>query len=302
MRTALRTQLRTQLSPLRALGLTALLLQTSLACESSQVEPRVPEVIEAEASARPPRWELIWSDEFDAPEGTAIDSTKWVHDTGGHGWGNAQLEFNSDRTSNVSHNGEGQLAITARREPLNGLEYSSGRVKTQGRFELQYGRVEALIKLPTGQGIWPAFWMLGADFPSVGWPDCGEIDIMEHRGQLRYESTGAVHGPGFSAGEAISGRQSSSEALSDDFHLFALEWTSSELRWFVDDQQFMSLSAEQLPKRSAWPFDKPYFLLMNVAVGGHYVGAPNEQTSFPQSMLIDYVRVYRDLNSSRGAQ
>ena len=269
-------------------------------CQSTPPPPRIPQVISPETRPQNDIWELSWSDEFNETEGTPINPEKWVHDLGGHGWGNAQLEDNTDQIDNVSHTGDGHLAITARAEQRIGNEYSSGRIKSQDRFEFQYGRVEARIKLPTGQGIWPAFWMLGNTIDQEGWPECGEIDIMEHRGQRPKESTGAIHGKGFSAGEAIGGRYLAKTPLHEDFHLFALEWSPTQLRWFVDEDLFLEVSPDQLPKGSSWPFRRPFFLLLNVAVGGHYVGNPDSTTRFPQRMLVDYVRVYQSLNSTEG--
>jgi beta-glucanase (GH16 family) len=231
----------------------------------------------------------VWSDEFDAPANTPLDPQFWTHDVGGDGWGNEQLEFDTDRIENVRHDGEGHLAIVARRESYQGREYTSARIKTQGLFTTQYGRVEARIKLPKGQGLWPAFWMLGQNFPTVGWPQCGEIDIMEFRGQNVTESTGAVHGPGFSAGQSIWGAQRSAGDLTEDFHVYAVERSRSSIVWSVDGEVFHRVSPEQVAQ---WPFDQPFFLILNVAVGGTYVGAPNAATQFPQTMLVDWVRVY----------
>ena len=271
-----------------------LLVLASFACApNNPPPPRVPKVIEPTELTATSEWTLTWSDEFNQGEGSPPDPEKWTYDLGGHGWGNAQLEENTDRLENVSHTGAGHLAITAIKERRPSNEYSSARIKTQGLFELQYGRVEARMKLPTGQGIWPAFWMLGATFEEEGWPDCGEIDIMEHRGQRVFESTGAVHGRGFSAGESIGGSFTAAEPLHEDFHDFVLEWSPDELRWYVDQERFLTVRPDQLPKDSAWPFQRPFFLLLNLAVGGHYVGAPDALTRFPQQLLIDYVRVYQ---------
>lgn len=251
--------------------------------------PRQPTVVEPETVIMPDERTLVWSDEFDAPADTPIDATKWTHDVGGEGWGNEQLEFDTDRVENARHDGEGNLAIVARRESFGGRDYTSARIKTQGLFATQYGRIEARIKLPKGQGIWPAFWMLGQNFPTVGWPQCGEIDIMEYRGQTVGESTGALHGPGYSAGQSIWGKQTAAGDLSADFHVFAVEWTRGSIVWSVDDQVFHRAAAEQVAQ---WPFDQPFFLILNVAVGGTFVGAPNAATQFPQTMLVDWVRVY----------
>jgi len=241
----------------------------------------------------PIEYTLIWQDEFDGPVDQSPDPNKWVFDIGGSGWGNNQLEFDTDRPENVSLDGGGNLRIIARKESYQGNAYTSGRIKTQGKFSHTYGRFEARIKLPVGQGIWPAFWMLGADFPTVGWPKCGEIDIMEYRGQVPSRVSGALHGPGYSGGSPLGGGYSLlSGGFNEDFHLFAVEWTKNSVSWFVDGHLYMTKNTGNLPAGTDWVFDHPFFILLNVAVGGGYVGPPNSSTIFPQTMLIDYVRVY----------
>lgn len=262
------------------------------ACGTEEPVPRQPVVVEPEAPVAPLERTLIWSDEFEAAAKTPIDASKWVHDVGGDGWGNEQLEFNTDRVDNAHHDGDGHLAIVARKETYRGRAYTSARINTQGRFSRQYGRIEARIRLPRGQGIWPAFWMLGGDFATAGWPDCGEIDIMEYRGQTPRESTGALHGPGYSAGQSIWGKQTAAGDLSSDFHVFAVEWRRGSIVWSVDDQVFHRVSAEQVPRGGRWAFENDFFIILNVAVGGTFVGSPNAATPFPSTMLVDYVRVY----------
>ena len=238
-----------------------------------------------------PRWTLVWSDEFEGPAGQLPNPANWVFDIGTD-WGNQQLEFDTDRPENVSLDGNGNLAITARRESYRGSGYTSGRIKTKGLFEQAYGRFEARIQLPVGQGVWPAFWMLGADFDTVGWPDCGEIDIMEYRGQEPSIVHGTVHGPGYSGGGGVTARYTLPGARFDTgFHEFAIEWSEEAIVWFVDGERFHVVDPADLPNR--WVFDHPFFILLNVAVGGGFVGPPDESTAFPQSMLIDWVRVYR---------
>jgi len=236
-------------------------------------------------------WTLAWSDEFDGLAGELPNPANWAFDIGTD-WGNAQLEYDTDRPENVSLDGNGNLAITARQEPYQGSAYTSGRIKTQGLFEQTYGRFEARIQLPTGQGIWPAFWMLGNDIDAVGWPECGEIDIMEYRGQEPSIVLGTIHGPGYSASAGVSGRYALQGARFDtDFHVFAIEWTDGGIAWFVDDYRYHSVDRNDPGGR--WVFDHPFFILLNVAVGGGFVGPPNESTTFPQTMLVDWVRVYR---------
>ncbi len=238
-----------------------------------------------------PVWTLEWSDEFDGPAGQPPNPAHWTFDIGTD-WGNRQLEYDTDRPENVSLDGDGNLAITARRESYRGSAYTSARIKTQGLFEQAYGRFEARIRLPTGQGIWPAFWMLGRDIDAVGWPECGEIDIMEYRGQEPTVVLGTVHGPGYSGADGIGARYALTGARFDtDFHEFAIEWTEDGIVWFVDGQRYHAVDRDDPSGR--WVFDHPFFILLNVAVGGNFVGPPNDATIFPQTMLVDWVRVYR---------
>ncbi|MDE2653377.1 MAG: glycoside hydrolase family 16 protein [Gemmatimonadota bacterium] len=239
-----------------------------------------------------PVWTLVWSDEFDGPAGQLPNSSNWTFDIGTD-WGNNQLEYDTDRPENVSLDGNGNLAITAREESYMGSAYTSGRIKTQGLFEQAYGRFEARIQLPTGQGIWPAFWMLGNDIGTVGWPECGEIDIMEYRGQEPSIILGTIHGPGYSGGGGVGNRYAlTGDRFDTGFHEFAIEWTESGIVWFVDGQRYHAVDPGDPDGR--WVFDHPFFILLNVAVGGGFVGPPNESTTFPQTMLVDWVRVYRN--------
>lgn len=243
---------------------------------------------------------LVWSDEFDGAAGESPDPAKWTFDLGDGcpnlcGWGNNELQTYTDRPENVSMDGEGHLVITARRETLNDRDYTSARIRTEGLFTQQYGRFEARMKLPRGQGLWPAFWMLGDDIRSVGWPDCGEIDIMEYRGQETDVVQGTVHGPGYSGGNSIGERYVLANADFDaGFHVFAIEWTDSRITWFVDGQAYFRVRPQDLGNRD-WVFDHPFFLIMNVAVGGNFVGPVGANVQFPQTMIIDWVRVYEAL-------
>jgi len=239
------------------------------------------------------RWELVWSDEFEGAAGSAPDPAKWDYDIGTD-WGNAQLEYDTDRPENVSLDGAGHLAITAREEPWLGRDYTSGRIHTNGHFAQQGGRFEARIRLPVGRGIWPAFWLLGGNFASVGWPACGEIDIMEYRGQEPRVLHGSLHGPGYSGGNALTSRfELSGGGFNWDFHVFAVEWTDDQITWIVDDTRYLTIRRGDLPQGGAWVFAHPFFIILNVAVGGHFVGSPDATTAFPQTMLVDWVRVYR---------
>jgi beta-glucanase (GH16 family) len=235
---------------------------------------------------------LLFEDEFEGPAGQLPDPERWAFDLG-TGWGNAQLEYDTDRPENVSLDGQGHLAITAREESYNGRDYTSGRIKTQGLFEQEYGRFEARIKLPVGRGIWPAFWLLGADFPQVGWPRCGEIDIMEYRGQEPRVLHGSLHGPGYSGGGAITTAHTLGQGgFHLGFHEFAVEWSAERIVWEVDGFVYQTVTPDDLPPGGDWVFDHAFFILLNVAVGGTFVGPPNDSTEFPQTMLVDWVRVY----------
>lgn len=242
-------------------------------------------------SEKPQEWKLVWSDDFDGPDGRSPDSNRWRFDIGTD-WGNAQLEYDTSRPENVSLDGTGNLAITAREESYRGQPYTSGRINTRGHFAQEEGRFEARIRLPTGRGIWPAFWLLGGNFEDVGWPGCGEIDIMEHLGHQPTILHGSLHGPGYSGGEAVTRRFDSGEPLANDFHVFALEWDGDRISWMVDDVRYQSVSPRDLPAGGRWVFDHPFFLVLNVAVGGNWPGPPDSTTTFPQTMLVDYVRVY----------
>ncbi len=238
-------------------------------------------------------WELSWQDEFDGPAGELPDTSRWTFDVGTD-WGNQQLEYDTDRPENASLDGAGHLAIVAREERYGGRDYTSARLTTFGLFEQEEGRFEARIRLPVGRGIWPAFWLLGADFPTTGWPDCGEIDIMEYRGQEPNLVLGSVHGPGYSGGSAVTARYTLPAGdFGAGFHVFGVEWTADRITWTVDGVRYQTLTPRSIADRGRWVFDHPFFIILNVAVGGHFVGPPDETTAFPQTMLVDWVRVYR---------
>jgi beta-glucanase (GH16 family) len=233
----------------------------------------------------------VWQEEFDGPAGQSPDPGRWNFDIGTD-WGNQQLEYDTSRPENVSLDGAGNLAIVARAEPWQGSAYTSGRIHTRGHFERAGGRFEARMKLPRGQGLWPAFWLLGSNFEAVGWPACGEIDILEYRGQEPNRVHGSLHGPGYSGGSALTRSYTVPGATLDaDFHVYAVEWTPNEITWFVDDHRYASVTSRNVPGR--WVFDHPFFVILNLAVGGGFVGPPDAATTFPQQVLVDYVRVYR---------
>jgi beta-glucanase (GH16 family) len=239
---------------------------------------------------------LTWEDNFDT--NGAPNAANWTYDIGDGtaqgipGWGNNELQYYTDREENVVVE-DGMLKITARQEPFEGRNYTSGRILTKGLFEQSYGRFEARIKLPWGQGIWPAFWMLGDDSDgTVSWPQRGEIDIMENRGSEPTISHGSVHGPGYSAGEAITKSYELANSRFDtEFHVFGIEWGPDYINYYIDDVLYNQITPADVT--GEWVFnDNPFYIILNVAVGGSFAGNPNSNTVFPQTMYVDYVRVY----------
>jgi beta-glucanase (GH16 family) len=241
----------------------------------------------------PERWVLTVADEFDGEEGTPPDAAIWTYDIGGDGWGNQQLEFNTDRVENVSLDGQGHLRIRALEESFMGNQYTSARIKTQGLVEQTHGRFEARIKLPEGQGLWPAFWMLGASYDEVPWPDCGEIDIMEYQGQRPERVFGSLHGPGYSGGEAISRGVvlPDGQTFADDFHVFAVEWDPGRITFSVDGEVYNIVRSADVSNRGDWVFNNDFYVILNLAVGGNVGGPVGPDTVFPAEVLVDYVRI-----------
>jgi beta-glucanase (GH16 family) len=248
------------------------------------------------SSAAKSRWVLTWSDEFNGPVGSAPDPTRWVVETGGQGWGNGELQSYTARPENLRQD-NGYLVIEAIKEKFTGPDgvkrnYTSARLKTQGRFVQQYGRFEARIKVPYGKGMWPAFWLLGDDFSTAGWPRCGEIDIMENAGYEPSTVHGSMHGPGYSGGDAVTAAYTlPTGRVGDDFHVFAAEWEPQVVRFYVDGQLYATKRPTDIPSGRRWVYDHPFFVILNLAVGGS-MGNPDNSTVFPQRMLVDYVRVY----------
>jgi beta-glucanase (GH16 family) len=237
----------------------------------------------------PAEWREVWADRF---EGAAGDppAAHWVPDLGAGGWGNQELQ--SYTAENAALDGDGHLVITAREESRDGARYTSARLTTRGTFAAMHGRFEARIKVPEGQGLWPAFWMLGDDFGDVGWPGCGEIDVMEHRGGDPAAVEGAVHGPGYSGGSPISGgRRLTEGSLADDFHVYAVQRDEGRITWWLDDVRYHEVTRADLPAGAPWPFEKDFFLLLNLAVGGVFGGDPDATTPFPAELVVDEVRV-----------
>jgi beta-glucanase (GH16 family) len=249
-----------------------------------------------------PKWVLTWNDEFNAADGTPVDQSKWTQVMGGSGWGNDELEYYTESPRNA-HQERGSLVIEALQEPYTGpdgvtRQYTSARLKTAGKFSQAYGRFEARIKMPRGQGIWPAFWLLGDDISAVKWPRCGEIDIVENLGSEPSIAHGTIHGPGYSGQRGISSAYTlpDDHHFTDNFHLFAVEWEPEEIRFYVDEDLFATKRPSDLPAGARWVYDHPFFVILNLAVGGKWPGNPDATTQFPQKMLVDYVRVYRRAN------
>ncbi|UWZ40767.1 glycoside hydrolase family 16 protein [Dactylosporangium roseum] len=240
---------------------------------------------------------ITWQDEFNAPAGTPVNRAKWRFDIGGSGWGNNERQYYTDSTRNAAHDGQGNLVITARRENPDNYrchygrcEYTSARLLTAATFTRTYGRFEARIKIPRGQGIWPAFWMLGNDPGSAGWPNAGEIDIMENIGKEPNTVYGTIHGPGYSGGGGITGSRDLGRPLADSFHTYRVDWGPNSIVWYLDGVQYHRVDPGRLGG-NRWVFDHPFFMILNVAVGGNWPGHPDASTRFPQRMLVDYVRV-----------
>lgn len=244
-------------------------------------------------------WTLIWADEFDAEAGSSPNPDNWTCEIGGWGWGNQEHQFYTDRTENVAHNGEGQLVITAIQETLEDTDcwygecqYTSARCISRGKVEFTYGKVEARMRLPYGQGIWPALWMLGADFDTVGWPDSGEIDIMENIGMEPTIVHGTIHGPGYSGSAGIGRGYDLGVPVADDYHVYGIEWEPNVIRWYVDGEQHLEITPDLLNGRE-WVYNHDFFLIMNLAVGGEWPGYPDDTTVFPQTVEVDWLRVYQ---------
>ncbi len=249
----------------------------------------------------PAGWTLVWSDEFSGADGSGVDTTKWTALTGGDGWGNQEREYYTQDLANAQIQG-GNLVITATTAGASAhtcwygqCQYTSARLQTLGNFEQTYGRFEARMKIPRGQGLWPAFWMLGNDIGTAGWPTCGEIDIMENIGKEPGTVHGSMHGPGYSGGNPLTASYvlPGGAKLADDFHLYAVEWETGVVRFYIDTTLYETRTPADVPAGKKWVYDHPFFMLLNVAVGGGWPGDPDGTTVFPQTMLVDYVRVYQ---------
>ncbi|WP_405571816.1 family 16 glycosylhydrolase [Streptomyces phaeochromogenes] len=251
---------------------------------------------------------VTFSDTFDGAAGSAVNSSKWQIETGDN-VNNHERQYYTAGANNAALDGQGHLVITARRENPNNYqcwygrcEYTSARLNTAGKFTTTYGRVEARLKVPRGQGMWPAFWMLGNDIGQVGWPNSGEIDIMENVGFEPSTVHGTLHGPGYSGSGGIGAAYSlpGGQAFADAFHTFAIDWSPDAVTWSVDGNVYQRRTPADLGGRQ-WVFNKPFFLILNLAVGGYWPGDPNGSTSFPQQLVVDEVKVTTSDGSGGGA-
>jgi len=248
----------------------------------------------------------VWSDEFDGAAGSSVDPAKWSFDLGDGctagicGWGNNEKEYYTNASDNVSLDGQGHLAIVARPAVLNTTcyygpcKYTSAKITTRGKMSAAPGRVEARIRIPKGQGLWPAFWMLGNDFGTVGWPASGELDIMENKGSAPSTSSSAIHGPGYSGNTpfAHANTISAPATLADDYHLYAVEWDAVGASFYVDGIMHYQVLRVDIQRYGTSILDKPYYIILNLAVGGNFDGDPASDSILPATMLVDYVRVY----------
>lgn len=244
----------------------------------------------AGSTALAQNWQLVWSDEFNGSI-----SSSWVYDTGGGGWGNNEQEYYQSQNASIVNNA---LAITAKHESVGGMNYTSARMKTQGTQSWAYGKIEARMAMPAFQGIWPAFWSMGANISSVQWPACGEIDIMEHintgttiAGSTHWSSNGA---------QADYTNSGNANSPLTNYHIYKIEWSPNSINWFIDGVQYNSFNIAG-GAGNTQAFSKPFFLLLNLAVGGNYPGGSVDNSGFPAQMLVDYVRVYQDMGSTNAA-
>ena len=233
------------------------------------------------AGAHAQTYQQVWSDEFN---GTAVNTSNWAFETGGGGWGNNEKQYYQASNATVAN---GELVITARKQPVGGMPYTSARLKTQGLKQFAFGRMEARVKVPLGQGLWPAFWMLGANIGSVGWPACGEIDVLE---QVNADSRcyGTVHWD--SNGHAQYGGNVATTP--NVYHVYSVEWTPTYIRWFVDGAKYHEITITN-GTGGTEEFQRPFFLLLNLAVAGDWPGQTVDESKLPATMNVDYVRVYQ---------
>lgn len=264
--------------------------------ETATASPTIAAVPTQTVTPDPASWELVWTDEFNQPEDSVPDPQKWNYQQGGAGWGNGELQHYTNARENAFID-DGMLLIKANKEYMMGRDYTSARLTTQFKGDWTFCRVEIRARLPNTQGIWPAFWMLPTRARYGGGAVGGEIDIMEMVGSEPGRSYGTLHFGNPAEHSSGSYDLPGRETFSDDFHLFAVEWEPTEIRWYVDDMLFHSetewFTTGRKDAAYPAPFDQEFYLLINVAVGGYWPGSPDETSVFPQTLYVDYVRVYQ---------
>jgi beta-glucanase (GH16 family) len=265
-------------------------------------------VLSAALPARAQTWNLVWSDEFNGASGTFPDTTKWNFDVGNNnGWGNGESEFYcvagsnaapcSAANPNVFMNGSGSLVIRARRDAAG--TWTSTRMLTSGKFSIQYGRIEARMRLVAANGLWPAFWMLGANIGTVGWPSCGEVDIMEWVDNYGPSATSStIHGPGYSGAGGIgvqTGFPNATRVDDANYHIYGVIWSPNQIQFYRDTTTNITrtITSANIPAGTTWAFNHPFFVLLNQAVGGNWFAGPDSSTPAVNDVLVDYVRVYQ---------
>lgn len=264
-------------------------------CASPEVTPNTETRATAAVKTQSTPWKLMWGDDFHGPAGSPPDQSKWTSDIGGNGWGDKQLEYNTDN-KNAYQDGKGNLILEARQENPDNLKcwygpcrYTSARITTRGLFNFTYGLLLARIKIPSGQGIWPAFWLLGSNYEKVGWPACGEIDVMENVGKKEPATIhGSTHGPeNFTRPYVLP-----HGTFADDYHTFGVEWEPNRLSFIMDDIDYATLNRSTLTKPQNWVYDHPFDIILDLSIGGPWPGNPDSTTTFPQQMYVSYVNLY----------
>jgi beta-glucanase (GH16 family) len=245
--------------------------------------------------------QLVWSDEFNGAQNAPVDRRRWRHELGG-AWGEGELQAYTNRVANSHQDGRGHLVIVARAERFTGTDsitrnHTSARISTRDRYSFRYGVFEARLRTPVGKGLWPAFWALGTDIDRSGWPECGEIDVMENLGQEPRKASGTIHGPRDGGGARADYEPGYSvvhtSPLSQGFHTYRVRWLPGSIEFYFDGDRYGAITAADLPAGSRWVFDHPFYLVLNVAIGGRWAGSPDSTTRFPQALQVDYVRVYQ---------
>jgi len=258
----------------------------------------------ASAPAPSNSWSLVWSDEFDGAAGTVPNAANWNYDLGNKeasGWGNREFQYYTSSARNAQMNGAGMLVITAEKATNPGpcwndkpCDYTSARIHTSTKVGFTYGKVEARMKLPPGQGVWPAFWALGTDIATNPWPKSGEIDIMEFVPQTPNSTYGTLHGPGYSGAQGIGKPVDLGAPVVNDFHTYTIIKRPNEIVWYVDGKEYHRLTPALLPAGGTWVFEKPFFVILNLAIGGDWPGPPDATTPLPAQMQVDWVRIYKE--------